>query len=233
MIRNKIFILLLLLGIGCTKNNHPSDKPTQLDSYIFFNEAAVKTKGNLLEGTALPKAKHTSYGVMGLRGTSNSQVFEVYKSGDAGTTGNNKYDNVAVLYRPEEGETFTYDKLVLWSNETHRFCAFYPYSADCITAVVADDVATNSVVDPYVSYTQPTKLANMTDVLTAYTEASYDAGKSQIDNLVGLNFNHRLFALDVVLNNMQSESARPFRVKDAVIEFIGLGKRAKLYFPHI
>lgn len=226
MIRNKIFILLLLLGIGCTKNDHPSDKPLQLDSYIFFDEAAVKTKGNLLEGTALPKAGHTTYGVMGLRGTSNSQVFDVYKSGGAGTTGKNKYDNIAVLYRPEEGETFTYDKLVLWNNETHRFCAFYPYSADCITAVVADDAATNGVIDPYVSYTQPTTLAGMTDVLTAYTEASYDAGKSQIDNLVGLNFNHRLFALDVHIENSHTEK---LTITDAVLT-VTVPDGAKLYF---
>ena len=227
MIRNKIFIFLLFLGISCTKINHSSDEPVQLDSYIFFDEGTVKTKGNLLTGTALPTSAGTSYGVMGLRGTSNTQVFGVYASGNTSTTGNKfKHNNVAYVYRPAANENFTYEKLVLWTNEPHKFCAYYPYFASCVTGLVADDAATSGV-DPYLSYTQPTTLAGMTtDLLTAYTEASYNANASATQNMVGLNFKHRLFAFNVLLKNT---SGTKMVIKEAILT-ITSPDGAKLYF---
>ena len=214
MIKNKIFILLLVLGISCTKNEHPSDEPLQLDSYIFFDEGLVKTKANLHTEAVLPAAANTSYGVMGLRGASNSQVFNMYSN------------NIAQLYRPAAGENFTYDKLVLWTDEVHRFCAFYPYSASCITGVVADDATTSGVVDPYLSYTQPTTLSDMTDLLTAYTSASYNSNVSQQENLVGINFIHRLFAFNVQIANLYGEKLTITKAKLTVTVPDG----AKLYF---
>lgn len=228
MIRNKIFIFLLFLGISCTKINHSSDEPVQLDSYIFFDEGTVKTKGNLLTGTALPTSAGTSYGVMGLRGTSNTQVFGVYASGNTSTTGNKfKHNNVAYVYRPAANENFTYEKLVLWTNEPHKFCAYFPYYAKCVTGVVADDAATSGV-DPYLSYTQPTELSKMTDdLLTAYTEASYDADASATENMVGLNFKHRLFAFNVLFKNT---SGKTMVIKEAILTINNIPDGAKLYF---
>ena len=77
--------------------------------------------------------------------------------------------------------------------------------------------------DPYISYTQPTTLDGMKDVLTAS-----ETGLTYTDStLVALAFDHRLFALDVVVKNTGMDT---INVSSAKITFNEVANNADLYF---
>ena len=105
-------------------------------------------------------------------------------------------NGIAQVYRPAAGTSFQYDNLIFWqaASAAHNFYAFYPYSLyGSVTSATA----------PYITYTQPTANdATMVDLMTAYTSTAKC-------NLVELTFNHRLWALDVVITNGQTEGIDP------------------------
>ena len=212
--RKGLFILLLILAAGCSKIPHSKDNIVPLDAYIFFDAEVKKTKGNLIEGVQLPVDEGTAFGVLGLKGE-NTAVFDTYIAGE---NGNSRFSNVAKMYRPSDEGEFTYDELALWTTEQHSFYAYYPYDAECI-----DNVALGEEGKPYICYTQPTKLEEMKDILTAsVTNMSYST-----NTLVELAFDHRLFAFDVVINNTLEDEVV---VTGASITFTDLAKTADLNF---
>lgn len=222
-----VFILFVVLIAGCSKNSHPVNTETQLESYIFFDADVVKTKSNLLEDNHLPYDKGTSFGVMGLKGPSNTQVFDMYDDSDSEK--GVRFDNVAVMYRANGGNTdpFVYDTLALWTSEAHSFYAFYPYDSELITNFSIETVGDETVM-PYVSYEQPEDIEDMTDILTAITTGkTYSSTANATANLVNLTFNHRLFAFDVILkNNLTTD----WVVTDAVVSITDVTGDAKFYF---
>ena len=120
--------------------------PGSSGSYIFFEPEVlerVETRTSMLEGTSLPSASGTSFGVFGYAG---STVL---------------FDD-KMIYRSEDGGLFTYDGLVNWVDGVtpHDFYAYYPYD---LTASVGD----NNI--PYIPYTQSTDRNSMVDILTATT----------------------------------------------------------------
>ena len=180
--------------VACTKHT-PEPTPQGPDtprSYIFFEPSvheAVDSKATLVTGDNLPGAAGTAFGILGYYNS--TSLFA------------NEYSNgIAKVYRPE-GSTdeakkpFVYDKLVFWHDQVtkHHFYAFYPYinnSDGTAFSVTADGGSS------YIDYTQPTDNATMVDLMTAYTDAAQC-------NEVGLKFYHRLWALDVVITNAQTE----------------------------
>ena len=177
------FAAVLTMLAACTKQ--PIDPTPQVPdssrSYIFFEPTVnetVESKANLVEGETLPIEANTAFGVVGYCGT--KSLFSAYENG------------IAQVYRPDAIASFQYDNLIFWQDPTaeHDFYAFYPYS---INAKVTNET------DPYITYTQPTANdASMVDLMTAYTSTAKC-------NLVGLEFNHRLWALDVVITNTQTD----------------------------
>ena len=219
-----VLILFVVLVAGCSKNSHPVNTVPQLESYIFFDADVIKTKSNLLEDDHLPYEQGTSFGVMGLKGTSNAQVFDMYDASEEGV----RFDNVAVMYRKIGGSTdpFVYDKLALWTSEAHSFYAFYPYNSDLITNFAIETAGDKAGI-PYISYEQPDAVGDMTDILTALTSKSYSATATAAANLVNLTFAHRLFAFDVIIkNNLTSDLV----VTDAVVSITEVTGDAKFYF---
>ena len=182
----------------------------------------VGTKGALLEGDRFPGTAGTSFGVYGFR-EDGAPVFNKYLTSAQGQL-KSPYDYVAKVYRPD-GSTkenplpFTYHSLVLWHSGVHSFYAYYPYETSSAIAGIGNDGTGH-----YLSYTQPASLDAMADVMTASAIASSSEGE------VELAFEHRLFALDVIIENNQSSSQYDLVVKHAYIELYNISSRAILYF---
>lgn len=203
-----ILIIISLLISSCDKQSGPvSDIP--YDSYIFFDpDDAADTRSGILSGSRLPNAAGTDFGVFGFR-NSGTEIFSAYA------------DNIARLYRPvgssdTNPKSFVYDELAFWTAGEHTFYAYYPFYVVGNTVGITGVSTASS--NPTISYIQPLSLDSMVDVMTAKQTASASDGPVQ------LKFEHRLFALDIVLNNCQSSFARPITITDASITFNNIPK---------
>ena len=189
--RQHILIALAAMSIAACTKQTPDPSPQGPDSprsYIFFEPSvnkSVDAKAALIEGESLPADAGTAFGVLGYYG--GISLF---------SSAHSSYNGIARVYRPE-GSTetnrlpFQYDNLIYWHHPTanHKFYAYYPYGLSA--------VPNNG--HPYITYTQPTSNdANMVDLMTAYTSTPKCS-------LVELTFYHRLWALDVVITNAQTE----------------------------
>ena len=180
-----LLISVVVLAASCSKHipdpGQPGS-PSSSRSYIFFEPEVtenVGTRTTMVEGTSLPTASGTSFGVTGYVGS--NAIFTGYT------------DGIAEVYRIDEGAEapFSYSSLAAWANSTssHSFYAFYPYT-------VLDKVGVRGQM-PYIAYTQPTDQSEMTDILTA----SLSTAKRPI---VTLTFQHRLWALDLTVANTRT-----------------------------
>lgn len=196
--RKVLYILIALAAmsiVACTKH-YPEPTPQGSDrprSYIFFEPSVHKTvdsKANLVTGEKLPADAGTAFGILGYYG-SQSLFASAYT------------DAIAKVYRPEGSSDaqrlpFVYDNLIFWHDQTteHQFYAFYPYS-NSSSGTPLTIIPNNG--NPYIVYTQPTSNdAAMGDLMTAYSSTKQC-------NEVELTFDHRLWALDVVITNDQTE----------------------------
>lgn len=180
------FILLstiVVLVAACSKQTHDPvhpDTPSSSSSYIFFEPEIVETVETRAGGTS--SFEGPSFGAIG------------YVDGDPIFT---EYDNgIAEVVRDDNG-LYVYSDLAQWKDATtdHNFYAFYPYD-------ILENVSSGTV--PYISYTQPTTLAAMKDVMTAST------GPIQKQPLVNIQFSHRLWALDVKVHNNQTNKVEHY-----------------------
>ncbi len=213
--RNIHYILMALLIIcGCDKSSLSTNDTEYTNQYIFFDAGVESTKGTLVTGTALPSAANTSFGVFAYRGSGsqNTPVFDMYNN------------NIAHLYRPAERANFKYDKLAMWTaGEYHSFYAYYPYNAtSIITAVDYNDGVA------YITYSQPIKLDDMVDVMTASVIAARsDDYPTEDGKQIVFEFNHRLFAIGLTVVNAQTESKSDLVITAANIEFVGVNTSAQ------
>jgi hypothetical protein len=196
--RKLLHILIAFAAISivaCTKHI-PESIPQYPDtprSYIFFEPSVyetVESKAALVSGDKLPADAGTAFGILGYYG-STSLFASAYT------------DGIAKVYRPEGSSDeqrlpFVYDNLVFWYDQTtqHHFYAFYPYSNNANGTPLTINPNSGK---PYIVYTQPTSNnAAMVDLMTASKSTSQC-------NEVELVFDHRLWALDVVITNAQTE----------------------------
>ena len=190
----KIYNTLLLslsLLYGCEKiqdkQGHISDVQRPVRSYIFFAPEVIdvaQTKTHIVEGTQLPITANTAFGVLG---TYNSTwLFGNYD------------DNIAKVYRKEDGASFDYDNISPWPDGTadYSFYAFYPFSINNKIDITADNI-------PCIGYTQPSDVSDMVDILTA-------TKTTKRTELVKLDFTHRLWALDIKVKNSQENDVPYF-----------------------
>jgi hypothetical protein len=218
----------LLSGCGKHSAFPGGDEGILSDSYIFFDADVVSTKGTLISGITLPsEVEKSRFGVFGYR-EDGSQIFNMYHGSPATGQLASAFNNVAVMYRQDAGGAFYYDALTLWTKGRHSFFAYFPYTDSPSEVLPAISVASSATSRPSLSYVQPTQLDKMTDVLTAATlnKLSTDSDSQPVQ----LKFEHRLFAFDVILKNLQSASARGLRVKRASVEFTDVISGATLYF---
>jgi hypothetical protein len=221
-----IFLPIILLMSGCA--GHSAIPGPEFDiqdgSYIFFDAEVIRTKGTLISGTTLPSdVENSRFGVFGTR-PDGSHIFDMYAAAPNDRQMSSAFNNVAVMYRQEAGRVFHYDALALWMAGEHDFYAYYPYD-NPKGAVISNLILT---ARPYLQYTQPVGLDDMVDVMTA---AALNKKATDTDaQPVKFTFHHRLFAFDVILSNLQSESARNLRISHAEVKFLNVCSRANLYF---
>lgn len=224
-----IFLPIILLVSGCAEDSQPlPEEILGTDSYIFFDPEIMTTRGTLISGIRLPsEVEKSRFGVFGHR-EDGSQIFNMYYGSPATGQLASAFDNVAVMYRQAAGGAFYYDALTLWTKGRHSFFAYFPYTDSPSEVLPAISVASSATSRPSLTYVQPTELDKMTDILTAATlnKLSTDADAQPVQ----LKFEHRLFAFDVILKNLQSASARGIRVKSASVEFTDVISGATLYF---
>ena len=179
-------------------SEHPIDPvpqvPDSSHSYIFFEPEVIETvttRATVHTGTSLPiptgdNDHSDEFGVLGYY--NGSSLFSSYTNPQ----------DIALLYRAgSDYSYYTYDNLAKWQNETvtgqeHHFYAFYPYS-------ISGTVQPNGG-SPQIAYTLPTTEDDMVDILTAYR--SYESKAQNVE----LEFYHRLWALDFVIANGQSNN---------------------------
>lgn len=219
MKRSIHIILSLVLVSLCACNGIDTgvrpDMPDPRYPYIFFDaEVASGTKSNLVEGDALPSDAGTSFGVFGYR--EGESVFEPAVV--------ENFEGVVENYRPSDGAAFIYDNLATWMPEvSHKFYAYYPYETVAITAagLTTDDSK------PYVKYVQPGTLEDMVDVMTASSTVSETESSA---SPVLLNFQHRLFSLDVVIKDGQTSDDAYLELSEASVVFTDVVSEAELYY---
>ena len=171
-----LLVLVATLTAACSKYTPEAIQPNSpSSSYIFFQPdimEEIDTRANTVQFTG------DKFGVIGYVGT--TPIFT-------------RYSNYIAEVK-KDGSLYVYDKLAQWADATsaHNFYAFYPYGQTIVTD--------NSV--PFISYTQPTTVDGMVDVMTATTSVSRQDAPN---GLVPLNFTHRLWALDVKVKNSQSK----------------------------
>lgn len=201
--------MALLIICGCDKSSLSTNDTEYTNQYIFFDASVETTKGTLVTGEVLPSAANTSFGVFAYRGSQNTPVFDMYNN------------NIAHLYRPAERANFKYDKLAMWTaGESHSFYAFYPYNATSIITGVGHNNGT-----AYITYSQPSALNNMVDVMTASVRNT-TSDKHTISP-VEFKFNHRLFAIGLTVVNAQIESRSDLVITAAKIEFVEVNTSAQ------
>lgn len=215
--KNIYYMLMLAftaLLTGCGGHSLDIQEDVHYGAYIFMDANVAKTKATLYNETTLPDDKETSFGVFGCR-EDGTPIFDSYRK-DV----NSPFDNVAILYRPSRPSgsglnrvpaDFIYDYLALWDSGENAFYAYYingsKYHRDfdgtefetfcASTRNVISGVEVNKISSRmYAEYNQPNTLETMVDVMTAKT-ATYQC------DVVSLNFEHRLFAIDVVIRNNQ------------------------------
>lgn len=181
-LRYIFFALAAIITASCSKHNTDGLQP--LNSYIFFDAGMsdiVETKTELIPDDVFQN-DGTAFGVLGFY-QDNAPIFNGYTN------------NIARVYR-EDG-LYKYDNLALWQGTSHRFSAFYPYD-ELLSSV---KVGTDNI--PYIEYTQPWDMADMKDILGAYTEVE-NANPASVNEPVELHFNHLLWAFNVVIKNSQT-----------------------------
>lgn len=181
-IRYIFLVLAAIFAASCSKHN--TDGPQPLNPYIFFEAGMsdiVQTKTELIADDVFTQ-NGAEFGVLGFY-QDKKPVFNGY-------TG-----NIANVYRADG--VYKYDNLAVWQGTTHTFSAFYPYE-ELLSNV---KVGTDNV--PYIEYTQPWDMANMKDILGAYTQVE-NTNPTSTNDAVALHFQHLLWAFNVVIRNSQT-----------------------------
>ena len=178
-ILNILFAFTAAIAVSCSKHNAVGLGPGS--SYIFFEPDMLditETKADLI--TELPKTDGTAFGVLGFY-SDNGPIFTGYTN------------NIARVYR--NSGVYKYDNLSPWVGNQHTFYAFYPYN-DLQGKV---SVGTDKI--PYISYTQPTAMADMKDILGTRIV-------SNPVNSVQLRFQHLLWAFNIIVKNSQIKEVK-------------------------
>ena len=200
-LNHNIFLTLLLslLFAGCDKADEildiEPDTPTY--GYILFN-ADKPTRG------ALVNDMNRHFGVMGCYWGYNNQndiwtTVRVLATPDVFHAQKITYDNESQLHSYDLEPSTNGTQLKPWEfGHKYTFFGYYPYETESqgTLSVSADNVQGT----PYITYTLPTDVAKMQDVMTA---AVYDTDYRSTRE-VAFTFKHRLTAVDVQMVNMNA-----------------------------
>lgn len=219
------YIFILFASLFCACNDSTIDPsgdeqivvPTK--PYIYL-DAAVSTRGTLVEGTTLPD----NFGVYGFTYAFNND-WDTYK-----VTAKPNVFATAPQHVTYSNGSYKYDPIKEWDGGKYTFFAFYPSDLN-----VSDG---NVEGTPYLTYSPNfNNVGNHIDVMTAMFE---DTSLSS-SPYVYFDFYHRLSAVDVVAMNFYEHNYQgdddTMVSEKIVIELVGLSlafenvqyKTAKIY----
>lgn len=218
-----IFILFASLFCACNDNTIDPSGDEQIvvptKPYIYL-DAAVSTRGTLVEGTTLPD----NFGVYGFTYAFNND-WETYK-----VTAKPNVFATAPQHVTYSNGSYKYNPIKEWDGGKYTFFAFYPSDLN-----VSDG---NVEGTPYLTYSPNfNNVGNHIDVMTAMFE---DTSLSS-SPYVYFDFYHRLSAVDVVAMNFYEHNYQgdddTMVSEKIVIELVGLSlafenvqyKTAKIY----
>jgi hypothetical protein len=218
-----IFILFAALFCGCNDNTIDPSGDEQIvvptKPYIYL-DAAVSTRGTLVEGTTLPD----NFGVYGFTYAFNND-WDTYK-----VTAKPNVFATAPQHVTYSNGSYKYNPIKEWDGGKYTFFAFYPSDLN-----VSDG---NVEGTPYLTYSPNfNNVGNHIDVMTAMFE---DTSLSS-SPYVYFDFYHRLSAVDVVAMNFYEHNYQgdddTMVSEKIVIELVGLSlafenvqyKTAKIY----
>lgn len=247
MKKYNILIALALVAtlVGCNKDiNSPEEwgdvniplDPTQ--RYIQF-DADINTRGALITGDYLK----ADFAVLGYQYPGIWEAEKVFATPNVFYEDKDKTDVAMpqiVTYEKydETSDGFSYSPLQVWSGNRYSFFAYYPTGKNNIQ-LVADQG------DPYIIYT-PDLGSDPTTLFDLMTASYIDTGVASSAS-VGLEFKHRLSAIDIGARNYYeyvhdhdggTEGATP--AKQVTIEITSLevsldnitSTSAKIYLDH-
>jgi hypothetical protein len=218
-----IFILFASLFCACNDNTIDPSGDEQIvvptKPYIYL-DAAVSTRGTLVEGTTLPD----NFGVYGFTYAFNND-WDTYK-----VTAKPNVFATAPQHVTYSNGSYKYNPIKEWDGGKYTFFAFYPSDLN-----VSDG---NVEGTPYLTYSPNfNNVGNHIDVMTAMFE---DTSLSS-SPYVYFDFYHRLSAVDVVAMNFYEHNYQgdddTMVSEKIVIELVGLSlafenvqyKTAKIY----
>lgn len=230
-----LFAVALLFG--CNNDVDPINPGGVVDipidplhRFIHFNaditSNANDTRGALVEGTILMD----DFAVLGYQ-------YPGFWSAEKVFATPNVFDNMPQIVR-YEGEIFTYGTPKVWTGNRYSFFAYYPSNHTAIT--VFDDGKAKQG-DPYIIYTLPIS-SDPRDLIDVMTADNINTGVAT-SSTVGLQFRHRLSAIDVGARNYykynhDNDATTPDRL--VTIEIVNLevnltnvtSTSAKIYLDH-
>lgn len=227
MKRYNILIVLAIVAtlVGCNKDINTTteewgDVNIPLDPskhYIHF-DTEINTRGALITGNYL----EDNFAVVGYQYPGLWEAEKVFATPNVFYTDKDKTEVAKpqiVEYDTVNG-VFNYSPLQVWSGNHYSFFAYYPTDKDNVT-LVADQG------DPYIIY-EPELGSDPTTLFDLMTASYIDTGVASSSS-VGLEFKHRLSAIDIGARNYYeydhdhdggSENATP--AKQVTIEITSL-----------
>ena len=193
---------VMCFATACTRQDFVEEGiEIPIDGYIYFN-TDVASRGTLV--TSLEKSEFGVY------------AYNYVKDGKTYWNSVKAMAKPNVFYNEQikwnEAGYHYYDVKKAWAADSlYTFFGYYPYNSDSIVPS-----SNNHEGDPYLTYNLPTDgdVTKMVDVMTA---SLYDTDNSQ-SNQVGLNFKHRLVAMDVQARNFNE----PYNGEDVYVKVTSL-----------
>lgn len=189
---NRLLTLFILSTIvGCNDSDIPQydtpiDIPLDPSKYYIHFDADVNTRGALVDGTILL----ANFSVVGYQ-------FSGTWSAEKAMASPNVFDTPSepqlVTY---DGSVFNYTPIQPWTGNQYSFFGYYPASHNKIK-FFDNGIAKSG--EPYITYTLVSRTSSVghIDIMTA---ANTDTGVAS-SSTVGLEFHHRLAAIDVGARN--------------------------------
>lgn len=191
---------VMCFATACTRQDFVEEGiEIPIDGYIYFN-TDVASRGTLV--TSLEKSEFGVY------------AYNYVKDGKTYWNSVKAMAKPNVFYKEQikwnEAGYHDYENKKAWAADSlYTFFGYYPNDSIYIKHESNDHEG-----DPYLTYNLPDSVTEMVDVMTA---SLYDTDNSQ-SNQVGLNFKHRLVAMDVQARNFNE----PYNDEDVYVKVTSL-----------
>ena len=189
---------VMCFATACTRQDFVEEGiEIPIDGYIYFNTDVAS------RGTLVTSLEESEFGVYAYNYVKDGKTY--WNSVKAMAKPNVFYQQ-KIEWNEEAGYHDYKNKKAWAADSLYTFFGYYPYNNS--------DSIVDHEGDPYLTYNLPDSVTEMVDVMTA---SLYDTDNSQ-SNQVGLNFKHRLVAMDVQARNFNE----PYNGEDVYVKVTSL-----------